>query len=272
METIYSDEKGNRIIGCAPKIDQSAVSFNGENNLLYCEKNVRLTKSELIFHGNESLVYLGEAEHKLRLDIFHNSVAHFGRNNSYTERMHLALSEQKHFFMGDGGIVAFGVFVRNSDPHLIYDCESGKRINPTKSVYIGDHVWLGQNTCILKGTRIDSGSIVGANSVITGKSIGHNSIWAGNPAKKIKDNIFWDATCVHAFDEQMTEMSMHFSELECIAAGKVPQDVWKYYYDKGDVVEWNYLEKNLSRGTALAKCDFLVMFNSIKRKNRFVHK
>lgn len=79
------------------------------------------------------------------------------------------MSEHKHCFIGDNCMFSFDILIRNSDHHLIYDCENNKRINPTKSVFIGDHVWIGQLVNILKGTRIDSGSIVGASSVVAGK-------------------------------------------------------------------------------------------------------
>ena len=46
--------------------------------------------------------------------------------------------------------------IRTADPHIIYDIHR-KRINPSKSVFIGDHVWCGQNVLLLKGCRVGSG-------------------------------------------------------------------------------------------------------------------
>ena len=61
----------------------------------------------------------------------------------------------------------------------------------SKSIVIGDHVWIGQNSLILKGTYVGSGAIIGANSVVSGKKIGSNSIWAGNPVKELRKGIYW---------------------------------------------------------------------------------
>lgn len=64
------------------------------------------------------------------------------------------------------------------------------RINNSKSIYIGDHVWIGQNALILKNTQIGSGSIIGAMSLVSHKKVASNCVYAGNPAQKIKENIF----------------------------------------------------------------------------------
>jgi acetyltransferase-like isoleucine patch superfamily enzyme len=51
---------------------------------------------------------------------------------------------------------------------------------------IGDDVWIGANTIILAGVTIGSGSIIGAGSILT-KNVPCCAVYAGNPAKKIKD-------------------------------------------------------------------------------------
>lgn len=51
-------------------------------------------------------------------------------------------------------------------------------------VEIGDNVYIGMNTTILRNTKIGDNVIIGANSLVRGK-IESNSVYAGNPAKKI---------------------------------------------------------------------------------------
>ena len=53
-------------------------------------------------------------------------------------------------------------------------------------IVIGDDVWIGFNSIILKGVKIGRGVIVAAGSVVT-KDIPEFSIVAGNPAKIVKD-------------------------------------------------------------------------------------
>lgn len=53
-------------------------------------------------------------------------------------------------------------------------------------VKIEDNVWIGARAIILPGVTIGSNSIIGAGSVVT-KDIPSYAIYAGNPAKKLKD-------------------------------------------------------------------------------------
>lgn len=56
----------------------------------------------------------------------------------------------------------------------------------TKPVVIQDGVFIGAHSIILKGVTIGEKAIIGAGSVVS-KDIPANQIWAGNPAKFIKD-------------------------------------------------------------------------------------
>jgi acetyltransferase-like isoleucine patch superfamily enzyme len=53
-------------------------------------------------------------------------------------------------------------------------------------VIIGDNVWLGVNTVVLKGVTIGMNSIIGANSLVT-KDIPENVVAGGNPCGVIKN-------------------------------------------------------------------------------------
>jgi acetyltransferase-like isoleucine patch superfamily enzyme len=55
----------------------------------------------------------------------------------------------------------------------------------TKPITIGNNVFIGGFSIILKGTNIGDGSIIGAGSVVSG-IIPQGEIWAGNPARFIK--------------------------------------------------------------------------------------
>lgn len=56
----------------------------------------------------------------------------------------------------------------------------------TAPIVIGDNVFIGAFSIILKGVSIGENSVIGAGSVVT-KSVPPNQIWAGSPARFVKN-------------------------------------------------------------------------------------
>lgn len=102
------------------------------------------------------------------------------------------------FAIGDGSYIAFNssIFVEeqveigrncaiswdveiiDTDFHRVAMADKGIR---RSGIVIGDHVWIGAGTRIMKGVRLGNNVLVAANSVVT-KSFPDNSIIGGNPA------------------------------------------------------------------------------------------
>lgn len=53
------------------------------------------------------------------------------------------------------------------------------------TVTIGEHVWLGNNVCVMPGVTIGNGAIIGANSVVT-HDVPDYCVAVGVPAKVVK--------------------------------------------------------------------------------------
>ena len=51
-------------------------------------------------------------------------------------------------------------------------------------------MWIGQGASVLKGVNLGEGAIVAANAVVT-KDVPANCAVAGNPARVIKENVYW---------------------------------------------------------------------------------
>lgn len=83
--------------------------------------------------------------------------------------------------------ISWGTSIIDNDFHEIY--YSGKQ-EGSQEIKIGDHVWVGCNTTILKGVTIDSHSVIAAGSVVT-KDLPSNILAGGNPARVLKENISW---------------------------------------------------------------------------------
>lgn len=70
----------------------------------------------------------------------------------------------------------------------IWDGERGEN----GTTLVEDDVWLGASVIVISGVTIGRGSIVAAGSVVTG-DIPPCEIWAGVPAKKVKDRFTCEA-------------------------------------------------------------------------------
>lgn len=96
----------------------------------------------------------------------------------------------KKITIGDGCIIAMGTVIRDNDGG------SHRLLSPgytnAKPVSIGNHVWLGENSMVLKGVTIGDGAVVAASSVVT-CDVPPHCLVAGTPARVIRENIEWEA-------------------------------------------------------------------------------
>lgn len=72
--------------------------------------------------------------------------------------------------------------IMDSDYHSVEDHHQPDTPMP---VVIEDDVWLGARTVVLRGSKIGRGSVIGANSVVTGE-IPPFSVAAGSPARVVR--------------------------------------------------------------------------------------
>lgn len=101
-----------------------------------------------------------------------------------------ALISHKSIRIGNNVKIGGGVCIYDTDFHSL-DPEVRKSKDDMKNraekpVLIKDNAFIGAHSIILKGVTIGENSIIGAGSVVT-KSVPDNQIWAGNPAKFIRN-------------------------------------------------------------------------------------
>jgi acetyltransferase-like isoleucine patch superfamily enzyme len=89
---------------------------------------------------------------------------------------------------GDDGGISWGVLVIDSNFHPMFVDE--QPVTETKPITVGDHVYVGARSILLKGTNIGSGSIIAAGSIVTG-DIPPNVMAGGAPAKVLRKNVRW---------------------------------------------------------------------------------
>ena len=187
---IPDDLNGNFIIG-KPILKKSAIYFTGKNNYVIFENGASLENSIIRFKLNNSLVYINSPSLKLGIELGFNSTIYIGKDVITASGVHLAATESSSIIIGNECIIGGNVKIWTTDFHPIYSISDNSRQNPGESILIGDHVWIGNTVSLLKGCKIGSGSIIGHKSLCSRLTAESNSLYAGVPAKKIKDGIFW---------------------------------------------------------------------------------
>lgn len=169
IEIFGSNNKCNIDLGS--KIENLYIKIKGKNNSLFIKKNCKILSGKINIIGDD---------------------LHFliGNNTTIREFDSVLVGKKKSISIGNDCMLGSNIKIWNGELHPIYSLTSKKRLNNAKSIEIGDHVWIGSDVVILKGSNISEGSVVGVRSLVKGK-VEKNVVVAGSPAQKIRDNIKW---------------------------------------------------------------------------------
>lgn len=91
--------------------------------------------------------------------------------------------------VGDGCAISWGCEFLDEDFHHIAYADKKPR---APEIVIGDHVWIGSNVSVLKGSRIPDGCVVASGSVVTSVFATPGCLIGGNPARVVKENVTWE--------------------------------------------------------------------------------
>lgn len=194
----YDDENGNSIVvGHGVVYKSSTIVFNEKNSSISIGDRCILNCHIIL--GNNSHISIGEDSIiNGRISIGAWSSVVIGRELNVTSNLTIRAVENTRILIGDNCLFASNIIIRSNDGHPIYDTKTHKRLNLSKGIIIGKHVWLADEVAVLKGVKIGDGSIIAMRSVVT-KNIPEKCIAAGIPAKVIKKGCTWEhSTSLHS--------------------------------------------------------------------------
>ncbi|OHD14696.1 MAG: hypothetical protein A2086_16810 [Spirochaetes bacterium GWD1_27_9] len=252
FEIKINGENNEIIIKKHTKILNFRINIEGNNNKIFIDENCFLKTNDYVkieIFGNANNVQIDKNfkvnRHLLIYILSTESNVHIGEESFLTSNCYLngfsqtltigkkTTIEGSTFFLsepfsrieiGDDCMFSFNIDVRNGDSHSIIDLATNKRINYHKNVKIGNHVWIGYNSIILKGVEIEDGSIVAAGSVVT-KSIPTNCVAGGNPAKIIKKNVTWNRDLIYD-NESLGEIRINPKDVNFILRNFYEDKIW----------------------------------------------
>ena len=96
----------------------------------------------------------------------------------------------KKITFGSDVLIGWNTEIIDGDAHKIID-DFGERKNSDREIKIGNHVWIGANSKIMKGACIGDNSIIASNTILL-SNIDLNGVIVGDlPNRILKQNINW---------------------------------------------------------------------------------
>lgn len=113
----------------------------------------------------------------------------FGNNFAITAESIIICNSEISF--GSDVLCSWGVQIMDTDFHGIYNVNN-ELINRDMPISIGNKVWFGSYSTVLKGTMITDNTIIAAKTVVSGKYSKGNVILGGGKSHIIKDIGRWE--------------------------------------------------------------------------------
>lgn len=168
------------------------IRVNGSNNSIKIAKINRCGPLDISITGDNCHVDIGAMRRLGNLRAVLKSGGTISIKEKSTIESAYILADAAQVAIGRDCMISFNVTLRTTDAHGIYDLESGELQNPPAGIVLNDHVWLGQDSTVLKGAGIGKNSVVAAGSIVSRGLHPAHAIMAGTPARVIREGIVWD--------------------------------------------------------------------------------
>ena len=165
----------------------------GSDNEVIIGDFVRIKNSTIILRGNHNRVSIGDFSYLNDVELYTENSGNeitIGKHTTMSGQAHFAAIEGTRISIGDDCLFSSDLHFRTGDSHSILN-EEGKRINPSKDIVIGDHVWIGTKVTCLKGVHVSDNSIVAATTTLCREYDQKNAVIAGVPGKVVRTGVNW---------------------------------------------------------------------------------
>ncbi len=153
-----------------------AIIDQGKNNSIVIGQTCCLSGVRFFMEGDNNSIIIG------------NNVS---VNASKQQPTCLNACEGTSIRIDDDCLFSNNIEIHTTDYHVMYNTQHLPTNSPC-DVHIGKHCWIGLRAILLKGVVLQENTIVGACSTVTHSVDKSNVVIAGNPARIVKNDVFWE--------------------------------------------------------------------------------
>ena len=151
-----------------PVSDRGGISFAPGARITF-QGTAQFHKGSRIFLGDRAEVVFGDGFSANRnFLLYYDSQIRFGRDC----------------------MLGWNVQIFDLAAHRVF--QNGREVSRSCEITVGDHVWIGAETRIVRGTVIGSHSVVAYGSTVTGGAFGTHVLLGGYPAKILREAVDWE--------------------------------------------------------------------------------
>lgn len=185
--------KGNQVVSNGARFHNVKMLVSGVGNQVILDDRVSLKNCTIRIDGNHNTIRIGAKSVCNQVSFWvedSDNLIELGEHCRLTGLTELAVTEGTQIRIGKNCLFSNHITFRTGDSHSIIDLQ-GRRRNPSESITIHDHVWIGAQVICLKGTEVAEGSVIGTGALLTKKFLDPNCIIAGSPAKVVRREMTW---------------------------------------------------------------------------------
>lgn len=184
------------------------LRWQGNNNILEIkESSLGNVNLNIKFQTNDNRVVIGEnCEGTFSIDTWgHGNKINVGNR---VRAIHLIISvqEQDVINLGNNCMISSNVWIF-TEGHSVIDKDTKDLITKAPCIInVGNHVWLGLNTTLLKNASVPDDCIVGMGAIVTKQFTEPHCVLAGNPAKVCKTGVSWNSAQPLSYDKNTADL------------------------------------------------------------------
>ncbi|MHB8694271.1 MAG: acyltransferase [Solirubrobacteraceae bacterium] len=147
-------------------------------------------RSRSVWQNAGAVVFEGPARlgHGFKLVTADSGTVRFGPDFVLSAESQIVCRDAISF--GPGCLVSWEVLLLDTDYHPLI-AQDGSQSEICAPIVLGERVWLGARSTVLKGVTLGNDTVVAAGAVVNRSDPEGHAVLGGNPARRVREGVRW---------------------------------------------------------------------------------